>query len=85
MITTLSGQGARNINATVTSPSQSYTEDTTPIYQKTTYSTTNDQSGMLNIKRLSISVTALPADQSWTIALTFDSVTAYEIAVEVQK
>jgi hypothetical protein len=84
-LATLTWQGAGSINATITSPAQSYTEDTIPVYQKTTYTTTSDQSGMLNIKRLSISVTALPADQSWTIALTFDSVTAYQIAVEVQK
>ena len=85
VITTLSGQGAGNINATITSPSQSYTEDAIPVYQKTTYSTTSDTSGMLNIKRLSISVTTLPTDQSWTITLTFDNVAAYQIAVEVQK
>jgi len=84
VITTLSWQGARSINATITSPSLSYTEDNmTSTYQKTTYSTTD--ASILNTKRLSISVTALPADQSWTIALTFDSVSAYQISVEVQK
>jgi hypothetical protein len=85
MIATLTWQGTGSINATVTSPSKSYTEDTISVCQKTTYSTTGGTSDMLNIKRLSISVTALPADQSWTIALTFDSVVAYQIAVEVQK
>jgi hypothetical protein len=85
VIATLSWQGAGGINATITSPSQSYTEDMIPVYQKTTYSTTGANPSMLNVKRLSISVTALSADQSWTIALTFDSVSAYQITVEVQK
>jgi hypothetical protein len=84
-IVTLSWQGQGSINATITSPSQTYTEDAIPVYQKTTYSTTSNTLEMLNIKRLSISVTALPADQSWAIALAFDSVSAYQIAVEVQK
>jgi hypothetical protein len=85
VITTLSWQGAGSINATITSPSQTYTEDAIPVYQKTTYSTTSGNPTMLNVKRLSISVTALPADQNWPIVLTFDSVTAYQISVEVQK
>jgi hypothetical protein len=56
-----------------------------PAYQKTTYSTSSGATTMLNIKRLSISVIALSSDQSWTIGLTFDSVAAYQISVEVQK
>jgi len=85
VITTLTYQGSGSINATITSPSQTYTEDAIPVYQKTSYSTTGSQTDMLNIKRLSISVAALPVDQTWTIALTFDSITAYQISVEVQK
>jgi hypothetical protein len=85
VITTLSWQGSGSINATITSPTQSYTEDTMQMYQKTTYSTSAGASGMLNIKRLSISVTALEADQKWTIELAFDSVADYQISVEVQK
>jgi hypothetical protein len=85
VIATLSWQGEGSIDATITSPSQTYTEDTMQTYQKTTYSTTTGTSDMLNIKRLSISVTALEADESWTIELAFDSVAAYEISVEVQK
>jgi hypothetical protein len=85
VIATLSWQGDGSINATITSPSQTYTEDTMQTYQKTTYSTTTGTADMLNIKRLSISVTALEADQSWTIDLAFDSVAAYQISVEVQK
>ena len=85
VIVTLSWQGTGSINATVTSPSQTYTEDQIPVYAKTTYSTTSGNPNMLNIKRLSISVTALTADQSWTIALTYDTAVAYQLAVEVQK
>jgi hypothetical protein len=85
VIVTLSWRGTGSINATVTSPSQNYTEDQIPVYAKTTYSTTSDNPSMLNVKRLSISVTALTADQSWTIALTFDTVVDYQISVEVQK
>ena len=85
VITTISWQGSGSINATITSPSQTYTESVIPVYQKTTYSTTAGSSGMLNVKRLSVSVTALPADQSWTIALTYSGVAAYQISVEVQK
>jgi hypothetical protein len=85
VIATLSWQGDGSINATITSPSQTYTEETMQTYQKTTYSTTSSTPNMLNIKRLSIPVTALTADESWTIELAFDSVTDYQIAVEVQK
>lgn len=85
VITTLSWQGVGSINATITSPSQTYTEATIPEYQKTSYSTSSGITSMLNIKRLSVSVSALPADQSWTIVLTFDTVSAYQITVEVQK
>jgi hypothetical protein len=85
VIATLTWQGSGTIAVSLTSPSQTYTEDTIPVYQKTTYSTTSDISSMLNIKRLSISVTALPADQNWAIALALNSVTTYQISVEVQK
>lgn len=87
VIVTLSWQGAGSINATITSPSLYYTEDNiTGVYQKTTYSTTGANTAMLNIKRLSISVNPAPlSDQSWTIALTFDGVSAYQISAEVQK
>jgi hypothetical protein len=85
IITTLSWQGTGSINATITSPSQTYTEDQIPVYQKTTYSTTSDISSMLNIKRLSISVNALASDQNWNVALSFDNPVPYQITVEVQK
>jgi hypothetical protein len=84
VITTITWQGTGSITATLTAPSQTYTEDIMSIYQKTTYAT-SDTSGMLNIKRLSITLTPLPADQIWAIALTLDSVNAYQISVEVQK
>ena len=85
VIVTLAWQGTGSINATITSPSKSYTEDQIPVYAKTTYSTTSTNPSMLNIKRLSVSVTALPAGQTWTIVLTHDTVPAYQITVEVQK
>ena len=84
VITTLSWQGTGNINVTITTPSQTYTESMMSEYQKTTYSTTGGgPMSMLNIKRLSISVTALPSAQSWNITLTYDNtVSAYQISVE---
>ena len=86
VIVTLAWQGTGSINATITSPSQSYTEDQIPVYAKTTYSTTGGNPGMLNIKRLSVSVTALATGQTWAIALTYDdAVPGYQITVEVQK
>lgn len=85
VITTLSWQGTASINVTIVSPSQTYTESTVPVYQKTTYSTSGGISSMLNIKRLSISVNALPSDQNWNITLTYDTVSAYQMSVEVQK
>jgi hypothetical protein len=86
VITTLSWQGTGNINVTITTPSQTYTESMMSEYQKTTYSTTGGGPlSMLNIKRLSISVTALPSTQSWNITLTYDNtVSAYQISVETQ-
>jgi hypothetical protein len=85
VITTLSWQGTGNINVTIVSPSQNYTENMLPEYQKSSYSTSNGITSMLNIKRLSASVTALPSDQNWYIVLTRDNIDAYQITVEVQK
>jgi len=85
IIATLSWQGTGNITTTITSPSHTYTESEMSVYQKTSYSTSGSSSSMLNIKRLSISVTALPSDENWNVALTFDSISAYQISVEVQK
>jgi hypothetical protein len=85
VITTLSWQGTTSINATIVSPSQTYTESMIPMYQKTTYSTSEGISSMLNIKRLSVSVNALPSDQNWNVTLTFDNPVPYQITVEVQK
>ena len=85
VITTLSWQGTGSINVTITTPSQTYTESMMSKYQKTTYSTTGGPLSMLNIKRLSISVNALPSAQSWNITLTYDNtVSAYQISVETQ-
>ncbi len=85
VITTLSWQGTGGINATVISPSQTYTEAQIPVYQKTTYSTANGATAMLNIKRLSVTVSPTVADQIWNISLAFSNVNAYQITVEVQK
>jgi hypothetical protein len=85
VIATLSWQGTGSITATITSPSHTYTESEMSVYQKTSYSTSGGSSGMLNIKRLSISPAALSSDENWYIALTFDSVSTYQISVEVQK
>jgi hypothetical protein len=85
VIVTLSWQGVGSINTTIVSPVQNYTEAALPVYQKTTYSTTDGAPTMLNIKRLSVAISALPSDQNWFIALTLDSVNTYQISVEVQK
>jgi hypothetical protein len=83
---TFSWQGIGSLNATIVSPSQTYTEDTIPVYQKTSYSTSGGgTASMLNIKRLSISVSALSSDENWNITLAYDNVNAYQIAVEVQR
>jgi hypothetical protein len=85
VITTFSWQGTGNINVTIVSPSQNYTESILPEYQKSSYSTSNGITSMLNIKRLSVSVTALPSDQNWYMVLALDNVKDYQITVEVQK
>jgi hypothetical protein len=85
VITTLSWQGTGSINVTIVSPSQSYNESVLPEYQRTTYSTSSGTSIMLNIKRVSVSVSALLSDQNWNIMLTLSNVSAYQITVEVQK
>jgi hypothetical protein len=85
VITTLSWQGSGNINVTIQSPAQNYTENMLPEYQKTSYSTSSGTASMLNIKRLSVSVSALSSDQNWYIMLTLDNVDSYQITVEVQK
>ena len=41
VITTITWQGSGSINATITTPSQTYTEAMIPVYQMTTYSTTS--------------------------------------------
>jgi hypothetical protein len=84
-IATLSWQGIGSINVTIQTPSQNYTESTLAEYQKTVYSTSSGTAGMLNIKRLSVSVNALSSDQNWYIVLTLNGVSAYQLSVEVQK
>jgi hypothetical protein len=54
-----------------------------PVYQKTVYSSSSGD--MLNIKRLSISVSALSSDENWYVMLEFDDVEDYRITVEAQK
>jgi hypothetical protein len=85
VITTLSWQGIGSINVTIQSPSKDYTEDIVPVYQKTVYSTSDGTSSILNIKRLSVSTTALSTDENWYVVLKFDDVEDYRITVEVQK
>ena len=74
-----------SISITVESPSESYTEDIVPVYQKTVYSTTGEETDMLNIKRLSISVSSLSSDENWYIMLEYSDVEDYSITVEIQK
>ena len=78
-------QGARSINVTVESPSKNYTEAIVPVYQKTVYSTSDGTSSMLDIKRLSISVSALSSDENWYVMLEFDDVEDYRITAEAKK
>ena len=82
-IVTLSWQGVESIVVTIESPYEIYTEDMVPVYQRTSYS--SDSGDMLNIKRLSVSVTALSSDEEWYIVLEFDDVEDYRITVEVQR
>jgi hypothetical protein len=84
-IATVSWQGTGSINVTIESPLQTYTEDAIPVYEKTTYSTSDGTSAMLNIKRLDVSISALASDQSWYVALAFDNVQSYKLTVEIQK
>jgi len=74
-----------SINVTIESPLKNYTEDIVPVYQKTVYSTSDGTSSILNIKRLSVSTTALSTDENWYVVLKFDDVEDYRITVEVQK
>jgi hypothetical protein len=85
VITTLSWQGTGNISVIIMTPSQNYTENMLPEYQKSSYSTSSGITNTLNIKRLSVSVTALPIDQNWNILLSLDKVDDYQVSVEVQK
>ena len=85
VLTTLSWVGDGSINAEVISPSNTYSEDEIPVYQKTSYYTSSGISSMLNIKRLSVSVPTLLTDQSWYVMLTFDNVDVYQVTIEVQK
>jgi hypothetical protein len=85
VIVTLAWQGVGDINTTIVTPAQNYTESMIPVYQKTSFSTAGGSSNMVNIKRLSVAVTALPDDQDWYISLSFDSVTDFQITVETQK
>ena len=82
-IVTLSWQGEGSIGVTIDSPSEIYTEDMVPVYQRTDYSSSSGD--MLNIKRLAVSVTALSADEDWYIVLELDDVENYRITVEIQK
>lgn len=83
IIVTVTWQGIGSINVTVESPSKDFTEDSVSTYQKTDYS--SNSGDMLNIKRLSISVTALSSEENWYISLEFDDVEDYRMSIEVQK
>jgi hypothetical protein len=85
IMVTLSWQGTGSLNATINSLSRSYTEDTLPIYQKTVYSSSSGSLNMMNIKRLSISTTALSSDENWQIILNKSNVGEFTIAVEIDK
>ena len=74
-----------SINVTIESPLKSYTEDVVSVYQKTVYFTSGGTSSMLDIKRLSVSVSALSSDENWYVMLEFDDVEDYRITVEAQK
>jgi len=84
-IVTLTWQGIGSVNAIIESPVETYTEDMVPVYQKTAYSTSGGTSDMLNMKRISVSVTALSSDEDWYITLNLDNVEDYAIAIECQK
>jgi hypothetical protein len=85
VIVTVSWQGIGSINVTIQSPSQTYTEEIVPVYQKTVYSPSTGTSNMLNIKRLSVSIAALTSDQNWYIILETSNAEDYKITVEAQK
>jgi hypothetical protein len=85
VIVTPTWQGLGTINVTIQSPSKNYTEDIVPVYQKTVYSTSDGTASMLNIKRLSISVSALSSDENWYVILEFDDAEDYKITVEIQR
>ena len=86
VIVTASWQGIGTINVTIQSPSKIYTEsNVSSFYQKNVYSITGNTSEMLNIKRLSVLVSALSSNENWYIVLTFDNIEDYRIIVEVQK
>jgi len=85
VIATIVWQGIETINATLESPSTLYTEENTSVYQKTTYLTSEGMSTASNVKRMSISVTALVSDENWQISLEFENIESYRISVEVQK
>lgn len=74
-----------SLNVTIASPLGNYTEDMLSVYQKTRYSTSGGTSEMLNIKRLSVAIPALPSDENWYILLDFDNVEEYTITIETQK
>ena len=80
---TLSWQGVGGINVTIESLVKNYTEDVVPVYQRTDYSSSSGD--ILNIKRLSVPITALLSDEDWYIVLEFDDVEDYRITVEVQR
>ena len=83
VIVTLTWQGFGDIEITIDSPTQTYTEDTLPFYQKNSYD--GNSSENLNIKRIPISVSSLASDEDWYITLDIAEVEEYRITVEVQK
>ena len=64
---------------------RSYIEDRVLVCQKTVYSASDGTSSMLDIKRLSISVSALSSDENWCVMLEFDDVEDYRITAEAKK
>jgi len=80
---TLSWQGLENINITIESPSENYTEEMALVYQRTAYSSSSGN--MLNIKRVAVSVTSRSSDENWYVLLESGDVEDYRITVEIQR
>jgi len=80
---TCAWNGLENVTiANITSPTKTYYESNMSVYEKTTVSI-SETTAIVNIKRAMLSIPASTSTELWTLYLNLNSVTTYQVTVEI--